>query len=351
MKERRKLLQSALKTFLHNIKQTPVYPCIVCARKLYKSQVKHCKRSKYLDGKHPDIAKKCLIGQYTRDSKEWVCTTCDRHLCSGNTPPQSLANGLHLKALPEELSTLNTLERQLVALRIPFMKLLSLPRGGQKGVKGQIVNVPSNINSVTSSLPRTIHDAQMVKVKLKRKLSYKGHHQYEWVNPTKVVSAVKYLVKNNQWYSNITLNDNWFNSNIDSDVIMTDAQNDSTDEEISAEDSKQDNVQAHPVETCSEPLDLGQEYLDTNSNVLCVTPGENQTPQSIFQEKGADAMAFPALFPDGKYGFFHQRPLKLSPTKYFNARLFCADDRFAKENEYIFYAQFMIEVNNIKSNI
>ncbi|XP_062600308.1 uncharacterized protein LOC134261943 [Saccostrea cucullata] len=349
--QRRKNLHVALQTFTKNIKKIPTYPCTVCARTLYKSQVKICNRSKYVNGKFSSNATRCLSGQYTYDSKEWICITCDRHLCAGNMPPQALVNGLQLTIVPEELKHLNHLERQLVALRIPFMKLLSLPKGGQKGVKGQVVNVPSNISSITTSLPRTINEAQMVKVKLKRKLSYKGHYQYEWVRPEKVKEAIEFLKRNNPWYSNIALSDSWFDPETDSDLVKVDEQENSSDEEN--ESSEQENLTMHtqPVETCSQPVDLGQEYLDTENKVFCIAPGENQTPQSIFQEKGADAMAFPNLYPDGKFGYFEDRPIKLSPTKYFNARLFCADKRFARDNQFIFFAQFMIEMSNIRSNI
>ncbi|XP_062618787.1 uncharacterized protein LOC134280394 [Saccostrea cucullata] len=359
---RRKSLDKALQTFLRNIGKTPKYTCTVCARILFKEQVKLCNKSKYIESKYAENAKKCLIGNFVCDSKEWICITCDKHLSCGNMPPQALANGLHLNPMPEELSSLNSLERQLVALRIPFMKILSLPRGGQRGVKGQVVNVPSNINSVTSSLPRSIEGAQMIKVKLKRKLSYKGYQQYEWIRPTKVIEAVKYLVENNCWYSQITLNDNWFDTNNDSDLVREENMQESSDDENphdtqsadseSAESDSQDkDAQIHPIETCSEPLDLGQEFLDTDNKIFCVAPGEGQTPQSIFQEKGAEAMAFPALLPNGKYGFSEERKIKLSPSKYFNSRLFCADTRFAKDNKFIFFAQFMIEMSNIKSNL
>ena len=107
--------------------------------------------------------------------KEWICFTCRRHLQAGNVPPQAIANGLDIDPVPEVLQNLSCLESQVVALSIPFMKLLSLPRGGQKGVKGQVVSVPSDLNNITKTLARTIDESQLVKVKLKRKLSYKGH--------------------------------------------------------------------------------------------------------------------------------------------------------------------------------
>ncbi|KAL5010103.1 hypothetical protein ScPMuIL_012408 [Solemya velum] len=52
---------------------------------------------------------------------------------------------LKLTPVPEELRRLDNLERQLVALRIPFMKFLSLPQGGQRGVKSQNVNAKSSL--------------------------------------------------------------------------------------------------------------------------------------------------------------------------------------------------------------
>ena len=354
VRQRRRSLNKSLQTFLQNVKKTPKFTCIVCSRILFKTQVKICTRSKYLESKFSEIAKRCLIGEFVCDGKQWICFTCDKHLKSGRMPPQALANGLQLKPVPEELSSLNILERQLVALRIPFMKILSLPRGGQKGVKGQVVNVPSNINSVTTSLPRSIGSAQMVKVKLKRKLSYRGHQQYEWIHPSKVREAIKYLLKNNSWYSQITKNEIWFDPSSDSDLVQENIDTGDTDVESDNEqesESYDKEAQTHPVETCSQPIDIGQEYLDTDEKVFCVAPGEGQIPQSIFHEKGADSMAFPALFPDGKFGFSEERPIKLSPSKYFNARLFCADTRFARDNNFIFFAQFMIEMSNIRSNL
>jgi len=107
----------------------------------------------------------------------------------------------------------------------------------------------------------------------------------------------------------------------------------------------------YPVETCFQPLDIGQEFLDTNNKIFCLAPGEGQTPQSIFQEKGSDAMAFPTLHPSGRFGFHENRTIPLSPSKYFNARLFSSDDRFAKNNQFIFLAQYLVEMHNIKSNI
>ena len=303
-----------------------------------------------------------------RQQDEWICHTCHRHLTGGSMPPQAIANNLNLIPIPKELKKLNELERQLVSLRIPFMKLLSLPRGGQKGVKGPVVNVPSDINTVATALPRNITEAQLVKVKLKRKTSYKGHYSFKWINPVNVTDAMRYLKEHNFWYENINIDDSWEEQNVDCELIQPENEencdSDDSDHEESGshpnqgDESKKDSVNAEnddttaglPVESCFQPVDIGQDVLDS-SKTLCIAPAENQTPQNIFTEDGAEAMAFPNLLPDGHFGLFESREIKLSPSKYFNARLLSADRRFSSSKEYIFFAQYVTEINRISSNI
>ena len=296
----------------------------------------------------------CWVKLANKD-KQWICHTCHRHLKAGNMPPQAQANNLFLTPIPSELSNLNDLERQLVALRIPFMKLLSLPRGGQKGVKGPVVNVPSDIISVTTSLPRNINEAQLIKVKLKRKSTYKGHYTFRWINPVRVIEAIQHLKQNNYWYENVTIDDAWVFSNEDGDLVKNHSDEDerdsesdiqSEDEPTETSDNSCSNNHETPVETCFQPIDMGQEVLD-NNKTLCIAPAENQTQQNIFQEDDSDAMAFPTLLPNGHFGLFENREIKLTPAKYFNARLFSAENRVATNKEFIFFAKYVSEINNI----
>lgn len=193
----------------------------------------------------------------------------------------------------------------------------------------------------------------MVKVKLKRKLSYRGHQQYEWIHPSKIRKSIKYLLKNNSWYSQITKNEIWFDPSSDSDLVQENIDTGDTDVESDNEQESESfdkEAQTHSaVETCSQPIDIGQEYLDTDEkSVLCCTRFRTNIAKCISRTRSR-FKAFPALFPDGKFGFSEERPNKLSPSKYFNARLFCADTRFARD--FIFFAQFMIEMSNIRSNL
>ena len=59
--------------------------------------------------------------------------------------------------------------------------MVALSCGKQRAIHGPAVNVPTDLQPISSLLPRLPSQAQMVPMKLKRKLSYKGHYMYEYV--------------------------------------------------------------------------------------------------------------------------------------------------------------------------
>ena len=106
-------------------------------------------------------------------------------------PSQAKANGLQLETIPEELSDLNDLESHLIGQRIPFMKICALPRGQQKAIHGPCVNLPSNIDNMCKLLPRLPSNAEIIQLKLKRKLCYKGSYMFINIRPEKIKKVVK----------------------------------------------------------------------------------------------------------------------------------------------------------------
>ena len=74
-------------------------------------------------------------------NEEWICHTCLRALRDSKVPKLSVANGMKWPDKPPELN-LHQLEERLIALRIPFMQIRELPRGGQYSLKGNVINVP-----------------------------------------------------------------------------------------------------------------------------------------------------------------------------------------------------------------
>ena len=68
-------------------------------------------------------------------------------------------------------------------------------------------------------------------------------------------------------------------------------------------------------------------------------------------DKKCEQLAFPVLFPKGHFGYTDERKVKLSPVKYFNARLLHYGGRFATNSEYLFFAQFVLEQKKVADSI
>ena len=125
-----------------------------------------------------------------------------------------------LDEIPDELKDLNNLELHIICKGILFMKLVKLPRGKQKGIKGAAVDVPADLGPACNLLPRLPADAHIVSLKLKRKLEYKQAYLHNTIRPEKVITALHYLKNNNPLYADIEINEDWIRSWQDADNDM-----------------------------------------------------------------------------------------------------------------------------------
>ena len=67
--------------------------------------------------------------------------------------------------------------------------------------------------------------------------------------------------------------------------------------------------------------------------------------------KYLDVLCFPTLFPSGRYGEYHTRPVKLAFSEYIKSRIMNADSRFRKSPEYLFYCLFQKEMRQLAESI
>ena len=74
-------------------------------------------------------------------------------------------------------------------------------------------------------------------------------------------------------------------------------------------------------------------------------------PVSLMTDKLCEELSFPVLFTKGRFGYTVERDIKLSPIKYFNARLLHYSGKFATNPEYLFFAQFIMEQKKISDSI
>ena len=447
--------------------QQLIYICQICQRVHFKHQGQTFHKEKY----SKRILLKCFAPGSTidqlpvptdkHDHNVRICNTCHQNIYKQNIVPRlATVNKLNLHEIPPELSQLNMLERHLIAPAIPFMKMISLIKGAQKGIHGQVVCVKADVNTTAKCLPRLPTDESLIRVKLKRKLEYKGHHMCQDVNPTKVKQALSWLKDSNPNYEEIDINFQDFDTladdqlihddhhvneddlrnehiheysdaddypvneddlrnehsheDIDEDAVevaiatelfqihentidnnnssfhddddsnvkentehtndfnddmnndsheahrdhvdhnSNDQELDSNNQELDDNDEGQDendnitNTSA-PLYSFLHPVDFAQYLADKHdSSILSVAPGEGNTPQKVLE---MESKSFPVEFPDGSNTYTEKRKQNLSPSRYFNSRLFSADNRFARNPEYIFFALYATEVHQIHSNV
>ncbi|KAL6484152.1 hypothetical protein MHYP_G00061970 [Metynnis hypsauchen] len=421
------LIKEAQSLFKLHIQQGPTYACTVCHRCLFPDQVKICDISNYT--KDAELASICITGTYVHvcgescsdrgsctmpeRQKEWICHSCHENLKYGHMPSIAMANSLFLSPIPEELKGLNVLERHVIAKFIPFAKIASLPRGQQRAIHGAVVCVPSEAESAVQSLPRPPSESQLLQVKLKRRLHFKGHYHFQSLDMKKVQAALLKLKEIHPEYRDVSLRseaeceslktmacDDMPNSdsennvvesitepiqessvgnNIDvstheqgefSDFELDDWEIDSTEATLQngegpadganpdvekLPEEQQDNEEQNcgiSFDSCLQPADLGQEILSFGQNIYSIAPAEGNQPASFFRTPKLEAMAFPVQFNTGKNTLDElDRPKKISPSRYFNARLFSADNRFAMDTIYIFFVQFVTEMHLAMSSM
>ena len=261
-----KHMDIVVKKFHSQIKVGPVYVCTVCHRLMYKESVVKVQVSRYK--KSSELLKKVFAVKFhikSFNKQGWICKTCDSALLKGKMPIQAKANELSLDKVPQELSNLNSLELRLISMRIPFMKMIALPRGQQRYIHGPAVNIPANLSSVCD-LPRLPSESQLIPMKLKRKLKYKGYYMYEYVCPAKLHTALQWLKSQNNLYANTAVNPNWEEQSQEDNLILFSAlmQQDCSEEfenicEISMKSSK--DVEPKSSEDSSE-IALGYQLLN-----------------------------------------------------------------------------------------
>ena len=212
-----------------------------------------------------------------------ICATCERHLKSNKLPPMARANRMDLFPVPDVLSDLTQLECRLIAQRIPFMKILNLPKGKQKAILGSVVNVPVDASETAAALPRSASSSGFIPLKLKRKQIYSGHVMYQMVRPAKVEAALAYLKANNLHYSSITLDEKWQEQfqNEDSDLWEALVQEPETGDTVRFPQNKEESVSMIQTDVERESISRMQADVERENNSLTQSNVERESVSRI----------------------------------------------------------------------
>ena len=192
--------------------------CSVCNRLLYRKAVIQLKQNQYsLQNLFTDVK--------SYDHKQYICKTCHSKVSKGKIPCQAVFNKMHVDAIPPELAILEKLEQILIAQRIVFEKIVVMPKGQQKKIKGAICNVPVHCDQTCNILPRPPERSGIIMLKLKRKLEFKGHVYFQAVRAEAILHALNWLRINNSLYHDVGVD----LANIES-ILTTFQQNESISE-------------------------------------------------------------------------------------------------------------------------
>ncbi|CAF1501797.1 unnamed protein product, partial [Rotaria sordida] len=309
---------------------------------------------------------------------------------------KSLVSKLEVSEIPSELKQLNNLEKHLIALRLPFLKIVNLTSGklssrlAQKGTKGPLHCVPSDVQDTVTTLPRPVDKSMMVRLQLKRRLKYKAIWEEQLINPNDVRDALFVLTKMHPAYKNIKINEIHENY-LTSDQVKNDENNNesvvepmhvdtiseeniieetqlsnenrmkalalgdvdntiNSDEEIDEDDKDIRTKYNIGTDSCTQPCDFN-DFLVFDKDPYVVAPAEKNKLSSLLTDKTIEALAFPHLFPDGQGSYDEERETNLQWKEYCKARLFSSDSRFAADSSYIFYLQYLGDLKQVYSGI
>ena len=168
-----------------------------------------------------------------------------------------------------------------------------MPKGRFLKLKRSICNIPIESDDIIIVLPCGADSNGPIVVKLKRKLSYRGHVYFEAVQPELTHQASMYLKQNISLHCDIDIT----LENIPFDLLSLSKNS----------DNHQQFDKADTLEEDENPLDLHRLISQENMFVLNMTtteeisiaPGEGREPTSILNDKYCEELAFPCLFPKG----------------------------------------------------
>ena len=198
-------LKNNLHKFEKAILKGPTHKCFSCERLCYEQlgALYSC-----------DVANDLLavVNESVQESIEsvWLCNKCKSAMERKKIPAGSQFNKMKVPEVPSVFIGLNTLEQRLISKATVFMKMVILPRGGQRAVRGQVINFPSNVDCVISELPRLPSGEDILYIQQPDSIGSKPNGSvpdtiYHTCRYSNVMQALKWLKQHNPLYGDITI--------------------------------------------------------------------------------------------------------------------------------------------------
>ena len=127
-----------------------------------------------------------------------ICKTCKTNLEKGKIPLINPHCGIKVPDVPRVIANLSDLEERFVGTITPFMQIKELKpfaQNPQLGIKGAVINIPTDIHQFQQVLPRKFNQTDTIQIDFKRDLSHKTSYMHETIRVKNIYDALKLLLE------------------------------------------------------------------------------------------------------------------------------------------------------------
>ena len=361
--------------FFKDIQYGPVFPCICCNRDLFERGV-NLVTEEFVQELKQNSLDTCirLDPELEFNGQHYLCKNCYSILKNKKKMPNiCFQNGLGLSPVPDCLK-LTDLENHLISKNLIFIKVRPSPRSRYDNMFDRIVNVPipdDDIIKSVNSLPRNSDNSGLIKVQLKRDLSFKTVHKEEMIRPKILPEAVNYLKLNHPSYHDVNtlpLDDENMEESASDNESTIDSSEDELDGDCNSDggstEDEHDGDSMYNDVTCLVPDEPQTKmYINTTDKVInkkikknsnfthTIAPGEGKLVSNWMRDDNFDVDAFPIHHSDGKYGLKYPREITIHPQQFYSQRIMNHDKRWSRDSSYLFVSQQYTERHALEREI
>ncbi len=281
------------------------------------------------------------------------CTRCKRDKYQPKL--YSRENNMDPGNVPDQLQDLTQVEELLIASVVPMMPVYRLPHG-QYGYNGHVLNLPQDVSSFASKLPRTVSELDIVLV---RKEGESGSHRLQ----SKTFHSITCITgANNKYYRSIEIDDIALQQ-LPKDGNLVHSIPSICDAETENSQISNEHSHSHVNEDSIDPYSFlsgtfvpstqqrlteeqivrhsiveRQSHQNNGSPCTLIWPQIGCAPINEFQTEGYMSCAFPTLFPTGAADFAAPRLRPITLGNYFKHLVVYKDGRFAKHPRFRYFA-------------
>ena len=327
----------------------PQNPCCSCNILFRCKQGTKVRFSDKLGSVWPEL-KKFLLKPDPKCSDKvlFMCNYCKSNLKSNKMPPRCVLNGLETIPIPEELKKLDDLSKQLIQRAKAFQTVVRLGTytnkvpsyNSLKACKGNMFFLPLPLNKTLETLDQVegaLADPELYII-VNNKPTKNNVVWRNLVDVNNVRVAVRKLKECNWLYKGVD------EASVDSVLkeVLEVVENTSSTMLEKASSNDIVGLQSYTVKNMNDKLSTMEDIEQYKLNSV-----KEEALDS--RQKHLDVMCFPVLFPDGCFGKYHPREVRLTHSEYDKSRIWNKDSRFRKDMQYVFYLAKQKETRELVS--